>query len=268
MKSIELEDLKRIQLGILRNVATFCKKNGIRYYLSYGTLLGAVRHKGYIPWDDDIDIMMPRPDYERFISMFNGVYTDNKVVSHLLDPIYPWPFAKVVNTKTVVIESINYAYKDMGVYIDIFPIDGLPEAKFDLFVLLKTVRFLRILLSIKRGKKLNSRKCWQNFLLNFSFLLSPLTYSKLLKKLDSISSRCSYENSRNVMILSVAENENKEILPKSVYDKIIDIEFENYLFDIPYEYEKWLEHIYGDYMTLPPVEERITHHANNAYYKE
>ncbi len=268
MEKIELDDLKRIQLDILQNVAAFCEKNKIRYYLSYGTLLGAVRHKGYIPWDDDIDIMMPRPDYMKFINTFNGACVDNKVVSHFLDPSYPWPFAKVINTRTVMTEFINYAYKDMGVYIDIFPIDGLPDNKSDLSSLLNRIKLMKSLLAIKRGKKFHTRKPLQNFVLNFSFLLSFINYSKLLKKLDSVASKYPYDGSKNTMILVVAENMKNEILPKSIYDGSVNLEFENQLFSAPNEYKKWLEHFYGDYMTPPPAEKRISQHASIAYYKD
>ena len=268
MRKIDEHDLIRIQLASLREIDTFCHENGIRYYLAYGTLLGAVRHKGYIPWDDDIDIMMPRPDYVKFIKTFNGFSGTHKVISHLLDPVYPWPFAKVIDTDTVMEEHIKYAYKDMGVYVDIFPVDGVSDDKKKILRQYRYVKLLKLLLSVKRGKKFRSRKPWQNFLLNFSFLLSFISYPKLLKKLDSLVSKYPFEKSENTAILVMAGYGKNEIMPKSFYDEPVNLEFEESSFQAPGEYKKWLEHIYGDYMTLPPVEERITHHANNAYYKE
>lgn len=268
MKKVEEKDLKRIQLAILRNVASFCEKNGIRYFLAYGTLLGAVRHKGYIPWDDDIDIMMPRPDYIKFIKTFNGISDKNRVISHLLDPTYPWPFAKVVDTDTIMEEFINYAYKDMGVYIDIFPIDGVPDSKSKLSKQFRFIKLLKLLLSVKRGKKFRSRKPWQNFILNFSFLLSFISYPKLLKKFDSFVSNYSFEESNNTAILVMAGYGKNEIMPRSFYEETTQLKFEDCSFTVPAEYKQWLENIYGDYMTPPPPEKRITHHANAAYYKD
>ena len=128
-KNINLEELKKIQFDILKKVAAFCEKNKIKYYLGYGTLLGAVRHKGYIPWDDDIDIIMPRPDYLRFIEIFNKSTPspELKVLSHYIDKNHPYPFIKLINTKTKQVSHSSIKY-DMGVCIDIFPLDGLPKS--------------------------------------------------------------------------------------------------------------------------------------------
>ena len=95
MKEITGEELKKIQVEILDNVVEFCQRHNLRYFLAYGTLLGAVRHNGYIPWDDDIDIHMPRPDYEKFIGLYNSEAGNNEVVSHELDSNYRVAFAKV-----------------------------------------------------------------------------------------------------------------------------------------------------------------------------
>lgn len=268
MKIIELEDQKRIQLEILYKVASFCEDNGIRYYLAYGTLLGAVRHKGYIPWDDDIDIMMPRPDYIKFINTFNG-FSNNRVISHFLDPNYPWQFAKVINTDTVLEELINYAYKDMGIYIDVFPIDGVSSIKKKMLWHYRYIKVLKLLLSLKRGKKLCSRKPWQNLLLNFSSLLCFVNLHTLIKKINSMASMYSFDESDNVAILVNAGYGKKEIIPKAYFSENVILEFEKHSFIAPNGYEKYLEHVYGDYMTLPPVEKRISHHAYKckAYYK-
>ena len=267
MRIIELEDQKIIQLKILQEVASFCNDNGIRYYLAYGTLLGAVRHKGYIPWDDDIDIMMPRPDYIKFIKTFNGYSIKSRVDSHLLDSAYPWPFAKVIDTNTVMEEHIKYAYKEMGVYIDIFPIDGVSADKGKLSRQYQYIKLLKLLLSVKRGKKFRSRKPWQNFLLNFSSLLSFISYPKLIKRFDTTVSKYGFDESVNTAILVMAGYGKNEIIPKNFYDEIVNLNFEGFSFNAPGEYKQWLEHIYGDYMTPPPPEKRITHHAYIAYYR-
>ena len=120
-KIIEPEEFKKTQFDILISVDRFCKAHGIRYFLAYGTLIGALRHGGYIPWDDDIDISMPRPDYERFIKLYNkekdkGYY----VVSPSLDPSYPNAFAKICDPDTCIIEFSSLKY-DIGVNIDLFP---------------------------------------------------------------------------------------------------------------------------------------------------
>lgn len=124
MRKIDINELKRIEINILDYVADFCNKNGITYYLDGGTLLGAIRHKGFIPWDDDIDIAMPRKDYDRFVHMCldDSRY---KILSYETDEKYIYSFAKVVDSYTKLKEWGTAEYEQLGVYIDVFPIDAL-----------------------------------------------------------------------------------------------------------------------------------------------
>lgn len=122
----DIEEIKKIQLEILKYVDQFCSQNNIKYALGYGTLIGAVRHKGFIPWDDDIDIIMRRNDYNRFIELFSKETGRYKVWSHNLQTDYPIPYAKVTDEKTLKLEGTNY-YVERGVDIDVFPLDDLPN---------------------------------------------------------------------------------------------------------------------------------------------
>ena len=123
-KAIELDQLKKIELGILQEVHNVCIEQGLRYSLAGGTLLGAVRHGGFIPWDDDIDIMMPRPDYNKLIEYCMNNETPFRLVSTETEKGYGYIFAKAVDQKTFIIEQNgNRGNADMGVYVDIFPID-------------------------------------------------------------------------------------------------------------------------------------------------
>ena len=127
MKEIEIEELKRIQIGILKHLDAFCKENNLTYFMCGGTLLGAVRHKGFIPWDDDIDIMMKREDYDKLIALYPKNDNSNfKLFSYELDKSFPYPFAKMDDCRTIFEEEINDSYK-IGVNIDIFPIDYITE---------------------------------------------------------------------------------------------------------------------------------------------
>ena len=128
MKEISIEELKDLQTGIAVMVHDFCQEHGIRYFLGYGSLIGAVRHKGYIPWDEDIDLGMPRPDYERFIHTFPGAYPDLKVFAPELDPGYYAPYANVCLEGTLLVEqNLSHHGREIGVKVDIFPIDGAPS---------------------------------------------------------------------------------------------------------------------------------------------
>ena len=136
-RKVTLEEMRDLQLAMMDKIHEFCVERGIRYSLGGGTLLGAVRHKGYIPWDDDIDIMLPRPDYERFLKEFDGVYPNFKVLHLNNDRTYPYLFAKVYDSRTLLVEC----RATMGVYIDVFPIDGLP-LKAELPKYMRTLDFL------------------------------------------------------------------------------------------------------------------------------
>ena len=123
MKELSKNEIKTIQLDILQSIHQFCETNNIRYSLAYGTLLGAIRHKGYIPWDDDIDVMMPRPDYERFIQNYPNFCDRNIVQTYNNDNSYYLWCAKVYDNRT---EQITFPTRS-GVCVDVFPIDGLPD---------------------------------------------------------------------------------------------------------------------------------------------
>ena len=124
MIEIPLEELKSRQLEILTRIDKFCTEHNIQYSLAFGTLLGAIRHKGYIPWDDDIDIMMLRSDYNRFISLF---YDEQlRVLSIENESRYILPFAKVVDNNSILIEQSTMELP-LGIYVDIFPVDNIPD---------------------------------------------------------------------------------------------------------------------------------------------
>ncbi len=131
MKEIEIEELKRLQVDMLKCIDDFCVSNGIKYSLSSGTLIGAVRHQGYIPWDDDIDIMMLRDDYDRFVQMFNGSYSHLSLLAPELDWGYYAPYANVFDNRTLLQEGNNgHRGMQLGVKIDIFPIDFVAVDEF------------------------------------------------------------------------------------------------------------------------------------------
>lgn len=262
MKIIELEELKRIQLDILTEVDKFCSDNQIRYSISGGTLLGAVRHRGYIPWDDDIDIMMPRPDYDRFIHTFQS-QGDLWVQTYMSDESYWQPFAKVINSKTVLEESSLRT----GVFINIFPIDGMPDEKTtqklvdrrthlvfkDLYYDSKTYRF----------KKGNRVILYLKYLIK-KFLSKGRDYA--IKELEAISRKYPFETSDYAGCIMWGYG-LKERMPRTVFESYSKIEFEGRFFSCVANYDKYLSSLFGDYMKLPLVDERISHHHFIAYWK-
>ena len=132
MKEISsIDELKVIELDIMKKIHRFCVDNNIIYYLCYGTLIGAIRHKGFIPWDDDIDILMPRPDYERFLKLFPRVQKQLglEVVNHKTKTYFGRPMSKVIDKRTDLFEPEFKGDDHIGVFVDVWPLDGAANSK-------------------------------------------------------------------------------------------------------------------------------------------
>lgn len=261
MKELSLDEIKEIQLDILKKVHLFCEENNLKYSLAYGTLLGAIRHKGFIPWDDDIDIMMLREDYDLFIDNFNETFEYLKVHSPEKDLEYPYPFAKVSDERTLLIENISYKYK-MGVNIDVFPMDDIDiKDKFTL----KVQIVLGTLRDIKLVKfKLNRNPFKNIILLICKLLLFPIPCRKIINEMVKNSKKYYNKKLDYCCNISLGQKTTKPV-PKKWFEELINHEFEGYSFLITKYYEQLLELLYGDYMKLPPKEQQKTHHKFKAY---
>jgi len=263
-KEISIQEMRKIQIDILDAIHLFCESNHIRYSLCGGTLLGAVRHKGYIPWDDDIDIFMPRPDYEKFISTFdNG--TGNLRVQHYKNDIsYPLRWARVFDDRTILI-SINSVD---GVFVDVFPVDGLPDLE-GAKQMSKELLVLRDQLA--RTTKFHSQAVRQNaFLLNVKYYIKKLfcpSRKTVLQKYDKLLHTYEFETSKNAGVI-VSRFGEKELLEASVFKSYIQLPFEGKMYSCIKDYDVYLRKLYGDYMQLPPKEKRVTHHRFKIYWKD
>jgi len=262
-KEISLSEIRKIQLQILDVIDSFCEKRNLRYSLAAGSLLGAVRHHGYIPWDDDIDIMMPRPDYEVFVNEFDGFKTNLVVQDVHSDPNYYLPWAKVYDNRTELVSSNSIG----GVYVDIFPIDGLPDAQ-NLTDYYNKVQKLTNLLwySMKPNYEyVEGNKT----LLRVKVFVKQLIYPSrngVISKWRALYNKFPFEKSEFAgEIISIYGM--KEHMPKRIFEKFVDLPFEKRTYKCIQEYDIYLTKLYGDYMTLPPVEERGTHHHQSVFWK-
>lgn len=284
MKKIDSDEMKQLELNMLVDVAAFCDNHGIRYYLGGGTLLGAVRHKGFIPWDDDVDISMPRPDYLKFVKTYNGSHEFYHVQSIENNDKYWRTFAKVFDTRTYLKEdAIRIPKEGNGVFIDVFPVDGLPSDKISQFILFKEQEFLNFLYHASAwnytmshkyrdsmGAFANLKGLIRTFLKFIAItLLHPLPTIKLIKILNDNASKWEFDKAQFVgAIVDCAHGAACEKIARDHFEPRIKFVFENHEFWGSKGYDEYLTNLYGDYMKLPPMDRRETHHDFEAYWKE
>ena len=265
MRKIDSNELKQLQLKILETVADFCERNEICYWLDYGTLLGAIRHKGYIPWDDDIDLGMLRSDFERFIREFNVSGARYQVRCFENDPAFCYAYAKVLDTDTVLYEPDENGIK-LSVNIDVFPYDNAPDSKRALKNWLDRAVFFY----------------YCNILRNISSSPSGGTFRRLLVTMLRISTRpfprtffCKKQvenakkyNGQKTEFVSEITCLSLKQLSRRLLDSFTKHEFEGKNYQIPSRYDEWLTVYYGDYMCLPPASQRQSHHRFVAFAKD
>ena len=268
MKTVTQKEIQKSILDVFVEVDAICKEQGINYWAAYGTLIGAVRHKGFIPWDDDLDICMARHDYENFIFFMRNNYKGNLYIDTFEDnKSYPYYITRIVgNSLKFVFDDYNYV---SGPFIDIYPIDGMGNYNDRKYWERKRwyIDLIRKGLAYSKSKKL---------LLGNSFLrqlikLPIIIMSKLLGtsffwfQIDKLSKKFTWEES-NYVGLPVWANKFY-FHQKRYFDKTVRVPFENCYINIPYDYDSILREIYGDYWELPSKDKRVPQHGYKVYNK-
>lgn len=256
MELLKIEETKKIQLNILRLVSEFCQKNNLSYFLCAGTMLGAVRHKGFIPWDDDIDIMMPREDYEKLIENFK--IPNLELYHQKYYPKYGYPFLKIGDKRTFLKEDYIVYNNPIGISIDVFPIDGFPNSKDERERHIRKLGFYKKLIFWKLYALSTKMDFYKKIIFEIIRKIIPIKY--VLHKMDKTAKKHSLKNSNEFAGLAVWGYGKKEICPRWIYNETAEFNFEGFRFKGLKNYDIYLKSLYGDYMQLPPKEERVPKH--------
>lgn len=265
MKELTLQELKEVELEILKTFDAFAKENNIRYYLSHGTLLGAIRYKKFIPWDDDVDLLIPRTDYDRMIKIFKDTER-YKLFAFEKNSEYLYPMAKLCDMTTLKDEwGYNNGVK-LGVDIDLFPLDAwdddLSKAKKEVKHIGKNMQKL-CLSKLKKPDSLNPIK---RFIKGVVMIFCKMRGSEhYLRNILKASHKEGQTGKNYLGCKAWCVYGEKGIIPAEAFASAVDIEFEGQMFPAPVGWDTYLTCLYGDYLPEPPKEKQKTHHSFMAY---
>ncbi len=257
----EMKKVWAIEMDLFRAISEVCRKHHLKYWIAYGTLIGAVRHKGFIPWDDDFDVVMPRADYQKLLQLSNEFPEPYFLQTTQSDVDYYNPFARLRNSNTTGIMVSGKNKCNNGIYVDIMPLDGAPKNKLER----KWVLYLnqtRNILANAYVFNINPNKLTRlaHKILHLPFVpFDPVT---TYKKVNGTAIRHRWKDSTEVGLISFPFSFHEEyISDKHLFRSTVWLDFEFMKVPAPVGYDQFLKDSYGnDYMTFPPVEERGKYH--------
>ncbi|MBZ5986779.1 LicD family protein [Leuconostoc gelidum] len=259
--SESLSQLQKVDTEMLKNIVDIFDQHGIRYFLIAGSLLGAVRHKGFIPWDDDLDIGVPRPDYEKFMSHKDEWLTEHYLAkNYQSDSDYKYYITRVYDKRVKVKELRGIDTDVTYASLDLFPIDGTPNNKLQRELFINKILFYRMLASLANYSNIDQHRSRGSLEKSFIFIMrflhteKWLDKNKMYKHIDNLLKKQNYENSLYVGSLMGAYRE-KEIFKKSFIGNRLQYQFDDFNVYGPKDYNGYLEHMYGNYMKLPTMEQ-------------
>lgn len=265
MKKLTLREVQLRELDLLRVFKAVCEANHLYYTICGGTLLGAVRHHGFIPWDDDVDVMMPRPDFDRLLTM--DEIDVSMVPEHI--GILSWrdtgafPFIKLVDKRTLV--NDKYSHWDKYLWVDVFPVDGCPEDDGELSAHCKRIARNRKIVLLKSAKVGEGKSPIKKLLKPLAMAaLLPLSAKWLCERYDKLVKTYDYNACESVGCMTWGYGPQERI-DREGYGTAVEFEFEGEKYTGPSNYHKYLTGLYGNYMKLPPEDQRNTRHPIEVY---
>lgn len=270
MRQIELKEMQQIELNLLLELDKVCRKHSLRYYMDGGTLLGAMCYEGFIPWDDDIDLKMPRPDYEKLLTLQHEfpeyIRLDAPSRKHC-----EYTMLKLIDDRTVLREQKGGKGKQTGVYLDVFPMDGHPSdpeaCKKHIYDLQRLNSLFHLSLEGFSGMKASPRMISRVKGQLYSAIYSPW---KLYCKMTTLAKRFDYDSASHVGLL-IEGNAEKERFEKEWLKPGFELEFEGHMFPAPSGYRRHMEIFYGEHVTKPECYHNLPmilpDHQHEVYWK-
>jgi len=272
MKSVTTEELRTLQMEQLVYIDKVCRQNNIEYTLAGGTLLGAIRHGGYIPWDDDIDVEMTRPNYERLISLFIEELPENLSLIHYKTGEIYTQFAKLYDNRTTYRSDVAYLQPEMGVFLDIFPIDNLPSDEQERKQFKSQVRKNQIRLRTSNPRGIDyacsTKKIYffgKTIVYFPAHLKNKGKNNQIAYAADSLMQK--YNKKETGVVGFPDSHYQQAFFPVSVFSEYEDVSFEDITVRKIVDHDSYLKQQYGDYMVLPPEDKRVDHSYYQWFWK-